>query len=457
MIEWLAGNWLKVTIPVTIFLAAYIVGLWLRKITLDALESWRARTKWDGSRLVIAVLPRPFLLWFILLGISAAVAVSTLPAEVKSITARIAGSLFVLSLGWPVTVLSERLLRLYMPRIKAHRATIVLTINVVRIVYIIVGALIILKIWGMPTEPLLLLILVIILGGALALRNVAPDLFAGFQLSTAQQVKVGDYIKLETGEEGYVITMGWNSTRIKTLSESVVVVPNSRLLGGTVVNYGHPLKRAKEPFRFYSRTHITELTGLKARDLREFADILKKVPDAVIYYHTHRFLEQHHYLTPEPSNDFAAWIHDELGDEVLGERIASVDVFEFPNLVALKERLVGITEEYLARETNLREAMPGEEFHFMKSVSVILPTPYVVSDLREFVETLRKITLGSLYFHVFESRLRLGRGLNDFSLWMRDSLEETELALEVGKLDPYSYTLEGLRLALIQLIEKRIK
>jgi hypothetical protein len=90
-------------------------------------------------------------------------------------------------------------------------------------------------------------------------------------------------------------------------------------------------------------------------------------------------------------------------------------------------------------------------------VSVTIPTSYVVHDLREFVEALRKISLGSLFFHVFDSRLRLGKGLNDFSIWMQDSLDETELAEEINRLDPYTYTLEGLRSALIQLIEKRIK
>jgi hypothetical protein len=81
----------------------------------------------------------------------------------------------------------------------------------------------------------------------------------------------------------------------------------------------------------------------------------------------------------------------------------------------------------------------------------------VVHDLREFVEALRKISLGSLFFHFFDSRFRLGKGLNDFSSWLRDSLDEPELAGEIDRLDPYTYTLEGLRSALIQLVEKRIK
>ena len=457
MIAWLTENWLKILIPALTFIATIIVGLWLRRVLNDAFERWRARTKWSGSILVKKLVYRLLPLWFLLLGISIAVIVSVLPAEAKNITFRVSGSLFVLSLVWAVIVLSERLLKVYLPRMKMTLPAIVLITNIIRIIFVVVGALIILDIWGVPTTPLLLLILVIILGGALALRNAAPDLFAGLQLSATQHIKIGDYIKLETGEEGYVADINWNTTHIKTLTESITLVPNRRLLGGTVINYGHPLKKAKEPFHFFSRVHTTELTGFGARNLREFADTLRMVPDAVVYYHTHRFLEQHHYLTPEPSNDFATWVSDALGEEVLGEKLASVDIFEFPNLSTLKERIIGMIEEYLATNPGLREAQYGEEFYFMKSVSVVFPTSYVVTDLREFVETLRKISIGSLYFHIFESRLRLGRGFNDFSVWMRDSLEEPELAVQISRLDPYTYTLEGLRLALIQLIEKHIK
>jgi hypothetical protein len=286
---------------------------------------------------------------------------------------------------------------------------------------------------------------------------VLPSVFAGLQLSASGHIKVGDYIKLETREEGYVTEMGWRHTRIRAMDESTIIIPNSRLLQSTVINYGRPLKKATEPFRFYTRAHLKELTGLKASNLRQMVEVLRNAPDSVVYYHTHHFLEEHHYLTPEPANDFALWVSDALGDEVLGERLASVDVFDLPSLGAIRERLVSIMEERLSREPDGREAPEGREFHFMKSVSIILPTPYVAHDLREFVEALRKLSLGSLYFHVFESRLRLGKGLNDFSTWLEERLEEKELAERIARLDPYTYTLEGLRSSLIQLIEKRIK
>jgi small-conductance mechanosensitive channel len=457
MLEWLTENWLLITVPVLAFLGCYIVGLWVRRAVSHAFERWASRVRWQGSQLVMTAVHRPFLFWFLILGVFIAIQVSVATPEVKGIITKALGILFVLSLGWLVINLSGRLLEIYLPRLKARWPTITLAKNVTSAASVVVCALIILDIWGLPTSPLLVLIAVGVLAAALAFRNAAPNLFAGLQLGTTQQIKVGDYIKLETGEQGYVTEITLSNTRIKALDESIIIVPNNRLLQFTVVNYGHPLKKAAEPFRFHSRTYIKELTGLKAKNLRELVDILKKVPDSVIYYHTHHFLEEHHYLIPEPSNDFAVWVNDVLGEEVLGERLASVNTFEFPSLGILRERIVVIIEEHLAGGANSREAMPGREFCFMKSVSLVISTPYVANDLREFVEALRKISLGSLYFHVFESRLRLARGLNDFTIWLQDSLKETELGEEIARTDPYTYTLEGLRSTFIQLIERRIK
>jgi len=457
MIDWLKDNWLKVVIPLIAFLATTIVGLWFKRFVDKILDRWKVRTKWEGSHLVITMVRRQVLPWFLLLGIVIATQVSELTANTKTLIVKIIGSLFVLFLGWGIIVLSEQLLRLYLLKTKAPQPTTAIVINIVRITLIIVVALILLDIWGAPITPVLLLIAVIVLVAAFIFRNSAPNFFAGFQLSTSQQLKVGDYIKLETGEEGHIIEMGWNNTRLRVLDESVIVIPNSRLTQHKVINYGRPLKKAEEPFRFYVRSQLTELTGLKAKNLQELIEVMRKVPDAVIHYHTHRFLEEHHYLTPEPANDFGIWVSDALGDEALGERLASVNTFEFTNLGTLRERLIGIIEEQLAKRPDSREAMTGREFYFIKSVSVILPTPYAAHDLREFAEILRKISLSSLYFHIFESRLRLGKGLNDFSVWMKDRLDEEQLGEEITRLDPYTYTLEALRLTLIQLIEKRIK
>ncbi len=457
MVEWLIDNWLDITVPLVIFLACYGVGVWIWRVLSHAIEKRTSKENWQGSQFVMITLHRPFLFWFLILGVIIAIQASEVSIQVKGITTRAMGSLFILSFGWVLVNLCGQVLEKNLPKMKIRWPTMPLAKNGIRAIFIIIGALIILEIWGLPTSPLLILIAVATLAAALALRNAAPNLFAGFHLSATQQIRVGDYIKLETGEQGYITEINLYNTKIKALDESMILIPNNRLLQFMVINYGHPLKKAKAPFRFQSRTYIKELTGWKAKNLKELAEILKRAPESVIYYHTHHFLEEHHYLIPEPSNDFAVWVNDVLGEEVLGERLASVNTFEFPSLSALRDRIAVIIDEHLAKGGSLREAMFGREFCFMKSVSVVIPTPYVAHDLREFVEALRKISLGSLYFHVFESRLRLGRGLNDFTIWLQDSLEEGELGEEIARLDPYTYTLEGLRSAFIQLIEKRIQ
>jgi len=150
-------------------------------------------------------------------------------------------------------------------------------------------------------------------------------------------------------------------------------------------------------------------------------------------------------------------VGDALDNPILSEKLANIDTFEFTSLASLKNALISVMEQYMIENPGIRFSQAEREFHFVKVVNIIAPTNYYAWDLREFVEVLRKITLNSLYYHVFESRLRLQRRSNDFSVWIKDSFDESDLAEKIDNLVPYTTTLEGLRSEIIQLIEKRIK
>ena len=454
---WLTKNWLYIAVPLVIFLATYVVGLWVRRIAYRAFNRWAATGKWRGSQLIIQTTRTPFIYWFLILGAFIAIQVLRLDSSSKILADRILTSLFVFSLCWVAAALSTRILKLYIGDMKRLQPSEPLILNIGRIVIAVVGALILLDVWGAPTTPIILLLAAAIFIAALAFRDVLANLFSGFQLTQGEQIRVGDFIKLESGESGYVTDVTWRNTQIRTLDSSLILVPNSRLVQSTVINYGRPLKKASRPFRFYTRLYLKELTGLKASNLAEMVNLLKEVPDSVIYYHTHHFLEEYHYLTPEPANDFALWVSDELSDEVLGEKLASIDTFDFPTISALRGRFEGVIRDYVSKKPDGRTAREGREFHFIKSVSFIMPTPYVAHDLREFVEVLRQVSIDSLSYHIFEAKLRLKRGVNDFAIWIEECLDDKDLADKLAYLDPYNYTLEGLRLTIIQVIEKRIK
>ncbi|PIP18994.1 MAG: hypothetical protein COX41_05280 [Candidatus Omnitrophica bacterium CG23_combo_of_CG06-09_8_20_14_all_41_10] len=204
--------------------------------------------------------------------------------------------------------------------------------------------------------------------------------------------------------------------------------------------------------------HLSELTGLRATTLGQFLALIKQVSGSCIYHHTHRFLQQHQYLSPEPPNDFAYWVTDILGEDELGERLVSIDTIQYSTIRDLREKIASTIESYLRDNplAKLRFARSGEEFHFIKSVSFILPTNYIAYDLNEFAEVLKKITIDSIYFHIFEARLRLEKPTNDFAFWIENSLGDKKLANNISSFDPYTSTLEDLRNKIIQIVESRI-
>src|SRR5271169_5801016 len=103
-----------------------------------------------------------------------------------------------------------------------------------------------------------------------------------------------------------------------------------------------------QPFHFLTSLNLTLLTNRRARDLAELLEHVRTVPGSVIYYHTHHFLVQHQYLSPEPPNDFAYWITNVLQEERLGEQLAAIDLIQFHTMRELRERIIAPIDTYLA-------------------------------------------------------------------------------------------------------------
>jgi hypothetical protein len=210
-------------------------------------------------------------------------------------------------------------------------------------------------------------------------------------------------------------------------------------------------------FHFLTRLNLVELLGRRARTAGELLSGLREVPESSIYYHTHRFIQQHQYLSPEPPNDFAFWVTQALGQDALGEQLASVDPIRFRSIASLRTALLDILEKALAERSERNGSCQiGEEFHFMSCRTFILPTAYEARTLREFRDILLKVSISTIYLHMFEARLRLAKGENDFSDWFEE-IGETVLAREISCLDPYTVTLEGLRRIIVQRVSRHVE
>ncbi|MEO0185444.1 MAG: DUF5752 family protein [candidate division WOR-3 bacterium] len=208
-----------------------------------------------------------------------------------------------------------------------------------------------------------------------------------------------------------------------------------------------------EPFFFKTSLRLIQMLGIKARNLTELLEGIRMVPLSSIYYHTHRLLYQQLALYPEPPNDFAYWICNSLNIKELSESVASINIIRFDDIEELRNQFFNIINDYNMKERPVSIAPEGQEFHFMNCQTFVLPTPYIANNIKEFFEALKMVSINSLYFHLIESRLRLRKGENDFSRWLRNIGAEKS-AIEIEKLDPYTITLEGLRRNLLAKIKK---
>lgn len=202
------------------------------------------------------------------------------------------------------------------------------------------------------------------------------------------------------------------------------------------------------------------MTGVKAATLCQLRDHLKEVPESSVYYHTHHFLRQHQFASPEPPNDFAYWVTHALQEGVLGERLAAIDILQFMTLNDLRNafiQAIDLSFKNGCDAKDLRVSPAGMEFHFLKCTIFTIPTAEIAYDLKEFVNCLKRISPNCLYNHVFESCLRPPYGVNDFSNWLATNLDEHDLARKIGRLDPYTQTMEGLRGKIIHLAEQRMR
>jgi small-conductance mechanosensitive channel len=118
-----------------------------------------------------------------------------------------------------------------------------LTQNLAQIGVVILGALVLLAHFQVSITPMLTALGVGGLAVALAMQDTLSNLFGGFYVAVAGQVRLADYIKLNTGEEGYVTDIGWRSTTIRSLGNSLIIVPNAKLAQAIVTNYDLPEKR----------------------------------------------------------------------------------------------------------------------------------------------------------------------------------------------------------------------
>lgn len=111
---------------------------------------------------------------------------------------------------------------------------------VTKIILFAIGGMLLLDKLGVSLTPLLTTLGIGSLAVAIALQDTLGNAFAGLHIKADRPIELGQFIRLESGEEGYVERIGWRSTRIRMLPNKSAVVPNSKLVQSTIINYDLP-------------------------------------------------------------------------------------------------------------------------------------------------------------------------------------------------------------------------
>jgi small-conductance mechanosensitive channel len=233
----------QIIIPVAIVLASAALLLIVRAILFRILHRWAARTETQFDDIVIVSIKNPSLLLAVAIGIHLGLAFSDIPEKHLGYLTRIIHLIIILAVTLASANLAGRLFKNYIQKSNLPIPTTGLAYGILKGAILAIGLLICLSVLGVSIAPLLTALGVGGLAVALALQDTLANLFAGIHILMEKSLRIGDFVKLETGQEGYIDDITWRTTRIHMLPNNVVVIPNSKLAQSVVTNYYLPEKR----------------------------------------------------------------------------------------------------------------------------------------------------------------------------------------------------------------------
>ena len=190
-----------------------------------------------------------------------------------------------------VDKLVEGFIQHYSRTIEILRSSSIIVQGFARLAIAGLGFLVLLDSLGVSITPIIASLGIGSLAVALAIKKTLENFFCGLQLITDQPVRVGHFIKLESGEEGYVQKIGWRSTWIKLPTNNVIIIPNSSLIESKIINYYYPEKALAVKIEVgvhYSSDldHIERVTKEVAQEVMQ--QTAGGVPDfePLVWFHT---------------------------------------------------------------------------------------------------------------------------------------------------------------------------
>lgn len=180
-----------------------------------------------------------------------------------------------------VTGLSKDFVKQYFKVKKKAEKTPGLFIKMAMALVYLVAFLVILSHFGVKIESIVVTLGVGGLAIGLALQSTLSNFFAGLHLLSDKPIRVGDFVEVEGGNTGYIEDIGWRSTRIRTLSNNIVIVPNGKLSESTISNQSLPALEVSVPISC-GVAYDSDLEKVERISIQTAKQLQEKFPEIAI-------------------------------------------------------------------------------------------------------------------------------------------------------------------------------
>lgn len=228
-------------LPIAFVVGGFVVGLILEKFVMKHLKRVAEKSRAEIDNVIVAALRGMPIVWLSMLGVYLGVSSIPLNPNISGIILKVLVVIVILSATIVLTKIVSGYINLQTKKQEGF-PSVSIFVNLTKLLVFVVGALIILEYLGISIAPILTALGIGGLAVALALQDTLSNLFAGIQILAARKLKQGDYIKLESGDEGFVTDITWRNTTIRTVQNNLVIVPNSKLSSSIITNYHLPQK-----------------------------------------------------------------------------------------------------------------------------------------------------------------------------------------------------------------------
>lgn len=222
--------------------ASIILGLIFKRLILIQLLKFTSRTKWQGDDIAINASKNSIPVLFFLAGIYFSIYILPLTPKVLSFLLVSIKLIAILIVTLVIGRMGTGWINFYQKKSESTFPKSSILEYLIKSVIFIIGGLFMLQTMGISITPLITALGVGGLAVALALQDTLSNLFAGLQILAAKNIQPGDYIRIETRDEGFIQDINWRTTTIKTLSNAIVIIPNAKLAGFVVINFTKPDK-----------------------------------------------------------------------------------------------------------------------------------------------------------------------------------------------------------------------